>query len=166
MRAKRDMVRGQNGSVGWWQVDGNSEFWRCVRKQHRNGNDRALCHRDALRRRERRAGEQKAMASQLLSNLVQAITPAPPPPLDDDYDGLEFSWKFFVFRPARESISYFHHASQINAVPVKSFELKSSKMRSSLSWPSSFTACSSGLEVGPIRPRPRAGSSLRISRVL
>ncbi|THH06361.1 hypothetical protein EW146_g9635 [Bondarzewia mesenterica] len=34
-----------------------------------------------------------------LSNLFQYFTP-PPPVLHPDYEGLEFSWKFFVFRPA------------------------------------------------------------------
>ncbi|KAI0269159.1 DUF1682-domain-containing protein [Gloeopeniophorella convolvens] len=42
------------------------------------------------------------MASQIfapLAQLVQSLTPAPPP-LDGEYDGLEYTWKFLVFRPA------------------------------------------------------------------
>jgi hypothetical protein len=41
------------------------------------------------------------MASYLLRNLTQILTPAPPV-YDGEYDGLEYTWKFFVFRPARE----------------------------------------------------------------
>jgi len=39
------------------------------------------------------------MASYLLRNLTQILTPAPPV-YDGEYDGLEYTWKFFVFRPA------------------------------------------------------------------
>lgn len=38
-----------------------------------------------------------------MSGLIQAIaaiTPATPQPLSRDYDGLEFKWRMFVFRPA------------------------------------------------------------------
>jgi hypothetical protein len=41
------------------------------------------------------------MASQLFLELTRFLTPAQPV-LDGEYDGLEYSWKFFVFRPARE----------------------------------------------------------------
>ncbi|KAI0307337.1 hypothetical protein B0F90DRAFT_1814101 [Multifurca ochricompacta] len=34
-----------------------------------------------------------------LANLAQVFTPNPPT-LNDEYDGLEYSWKIFVFRPA------------------------------------------------------------------
>jgi len=38
------------------------------------------------------------MASQLFKDVAQFLTPAPPV-FDDEYDGLEYTWKFFVFRP-------------------------------------------------------------------
>ncbi len=41
------------------------------------------------------------MASQLLRDLTRFLAPAPPV-FDSDYDGLEYTWKFFVLRPARE----------------------------------------------------------------
>ena len=41
------------------------------------------------------------MASQLLRDLTRFLAPAPPV-IDSDYDGLEYTWKFFVLRPARE----------------------------------------------------------------
>lgn len=31
---------------------------------------------------------------------IAAITPATPQPLSREYDGLEFRWRMFVFRPA------------------------------------------------------------------
>jgi hypothetical protein len=37
-----------------------------------------------------------------LSSLGNFLTP-PPPYTDYEYDGLEFRWTIFVFRPARES---------------------------------------------------------------
>jgi len=41
------------------------------------------------------------MASKILKDVTGFLTPAPPV-FDDEYDGLEYTWKFFVFRPARE----------------------------------------------------------------
>jgi hypothetical protein len=41
------------------------------------------------------------MNSQVFKDLAQFLTPAAPV-LDSEYDGLEYSWKIFVFRPARE----------------------------------------------------------------
>ncbi len=38
---------------------------------------------------------------QVFKDLARFLTPAPPV-LDSEYDGLEYSWKIFVFRPARE----------------------------------------------------------------
>ena len=48
------------------------------------------------------------MASLLFAsfaNLTQLLF-VQPPPLDGEYDGLEYTWKFFVFRPARKSSIY------------------------------------------------------------
>ena len=42
-----------------------------------------------------------SQVSQLLRDLSRFLTPTIPV-LDDEYDGLEYSWKIFVFRPARE----------------------------------------------------------------
>jgi hypothetical protein len=42
-----------------------------------------------------------ALATQFLRDLSRFLTPAPSI-LDSEYDGLEYTWKFFVFRPARE----------------------------------------------------------------
>ncbi len=41
------------------------------------------------------------VASQAFKDLARFLTPALPV-LDGEYDGLEYSWKMFVFRPARE----------------------------------------------------------------
>ena len=41
------------------------------------------------------------MTSQVLKDVARFLTPAPPV-LDSEYDGWEYSWKMFVFRPARE----------------------------------------------------------------
>ena len=63
------------------------------------------------------------MASLLLSSFANVtqlsqLLFAAPPPLDGEYEGLEYTWKIFVFRPARESVrlsilsvteSYIHH---------------------------------------------------------
>ena len=38
---------------------------------------------------------------QFFKDLARFLTPAPPA-LDGEYDGLEYSWNIFVFRPARE----------------------------------------------------------------
>lgn len=35
-----------------------------------------------------------------LLQAIAAITPPTPQPLSRDYDGLEFKWRMFVFRPA------------------------------------------------------------------
>jgi hypothetical protein len=35
-----------------------------------------------------------------LLNILGALSPAPAAPLTDNYDGLEYRWKMFVFRPA------------------------------------------------------------------
>lgn len=48
----------------------------------------------------------QVMASQLFRDVAQLLTPAPPV-FDDDYDGLEFTWKFFVFRPGSEWWNHF-----------------------------------------------------------
>ena len=42
-----------------------------------------------------------ALATQFLRDLSRYLTPAPPI-LDGEYDGLEYTWNIFVFRPARE----------------------------------------------------------------
>ncbi|KAI9512171.1 hypothetical protein F5148DRAFT_1305205 [Russula earlei] len=39
------------------------------------------------------------MASKILKDIAQFLTPAPPA-FDTEYDGLEYTWKFLVFRPA------------------------------------------------------------------
>ncbi|KAH9966125.1 DUF1682-domain-containing protein [Russula dissimulans] len=40
-----------------------------------------------------------ALASKVLKDVSRFLTPAPPV-FDSEYDGLEYTWKFFVFRPA------------------------------------------------------------------
>ena len=39
--------------------------------------------------------------SQVVKDLAQFLTPVPPV-WDNEYDGLEYSWKILAFRPARE----------------------------------------------------------------
>ena len=39
--------------------------------------------------------------TQLFKDVARFLTPTAPV-LDSEYDGLEYSWKIFVFRPARE----------------------------------------------------------------
>ena len=49
------------------------------------------------------------MASLLFAsfaNLTQLLF-VQPPPLDGEYEGTEYTWKIFVFRPARESPSLY-----------------------------------------------------------
>ena len=41
------------------------------------------------------------------ANLTQLLF-VQPPVLDGEYEGLEYTWKIFVFRPARESSVLFH----------------------------------------------------------
>ena len=42
-----------------------------------------------------------------LQFALSALTPTPPN-LPEDYDGLEYRWKMFTFRPARECMPYFY----------------------------------------------------------
>lgn len=42
-----------------------------------------------------------AMSFNPLSFAMSALTP-PPPNLTGDYEGLEYKWKMFTFRPARQ----------------------------------------------------------------
>ena len=44
------------------------------------------------------------MASQGIKQVLSFLTP-PPLIVPEDYDGLEYRWKFLVFRPGREYIS-------------------------------------------------------------
>lgn len=43
------------------------------------------------------------MASLILKNFVGFLTP-PPLVVPEDYDGLEYRWKFLAFRPGRTYI--------------------------------------------------------------
>jgi hypothetical protein len=54
--------------------------------------------------------QMQVMASQLIRDVARLLTPAPPV-FDDEYDGLEFTWKFFVFRPGSEWRNHFINLS-------------------------------------------------------
>jgi hypothetical protein len=45
------------------------------------------------------------MATQVIRQVFALLTP-PPLIVPEDYDGLEFRWKFLVFRPGREYFGY------------------------------------------------------------
>ena len=50
------------------------------------------------------------MASQGIKQVLSFLTP-PPLIVPEDYDGLEYRWKFLVFRPGREYISHWEFAA-------------------------------------------------------
>lgn len=49
-----------------------------------------------------------------LTQLIQGITPAPVHTLEE-YDGWEFRWKFFVFRPASGCIHFCYLRSRVTS---------------------------------------------------
>jgi hypothetical protein len=84
-------------------------FLACEKIWLANGKDRAgagrrlpVCVACFLRLQQ---GEEDSdlcmMASQLFRDVARFLTPAPPV-LSSEYDGLEYTWKIFIFRPARE----------------------------------------------------------------